>query len=70
RINLSYLECFYNFLQTNNVYELEKINDILRTLEIVGDKETSDAMREEMKEILEKKGRSKLSCNYALINKI
>lgn len=69
RLNLSYLECFYNFLKTNNIVELEKINDILRTLEIIGDEETSNAMREEMKEVLEKKGRSKLSSNYAMINK-
>ncbi|EKK0957372.1 XRE family transcriptional regulator, partial [Enterococcus faecalis] len=58
-----------NFLKTNNIVELEKINDILRTLEIIGDEETSNAMREEMKEVLEKKGRSKLSSNYAMINK-
>ncbi|EHV0179351.1 XRE family transcriptional regulator, partial [Enterococcus faecalis] len=55
--------------KTNNIVELEKINDILRTLEIIGDEETSNAMREEMKEVLEKKGRSKLSSNYAMINK-
>ncbi|HGC5945103.1 TPA: helix-turn-helix domain-containing protein [Enterococcus faecalis] len=69
RMNLSYLECFYLFLKTNSVVELEKINDILRTLEIIGDEETANAMRTEMKEILDGKGRSKLSENFAMINK-
>ena len=70
RLHLKYLENMYLFLTSNDLDNMEKVADFIKTLEFIGDTNDAELIREEVKGLLDGRGSDGLSQHAIVIAKL